>query len=157
MNLSLEEKIIGLISRDYLTKDESLELIDDLYWADWDILKEKYPNYIENIFDYLKKEKLSNEEISQILKLYNNPHGEYIEEFSNIILDLYRKDKTKFIKSLNMEKEEVINLVYLFRNNVIKLDEDEELFEISKSGELSQEEEDTAEAFIKSYKNVCST
>lgn len=152
-----EENIIELINRDILTKDENLELIEELYWADWDLLKDKYPNYIDKIFLHLKKDNFSNEEISQILKLYNNPHGAYINEFSDIILSLYKKNKTIFIKSLNMEKEETINLVYLFRNHFIEVDEDLELLGIIESDELTEEERATAESLIKAYKHACST
>lgn len=154
---TVEENIIEIIKKDSLSKDESIELIEELYWADWDLLKEKYPNYIDKIFLYLKEEDLSNKEISQILKLYNNPHGAYIEEFSDIIINLYKSDKVKFIKSLNLEKEESANLVYLFRNNFIEIDEDLELAGIIQSEELSEEEKETAELLIRLYEHACST
>ena len=144
-----EENIIELISKDSLTKEESLDLIKELYWADWDILREKYSDYIDKIFLYLKKDNLSDREISQILKLYNNPHGAYIKEFSDIIIELYKKDKLKFIRSLNIEKEESSNLVYLFRNNFIEIDKDLELAEILKSEGLTKEEKDTGEILLK--------
>ena len=153
----LEEQIIESINKKHLRKDESMELIENLYWADWTLLKTKYPKAIDKIFNYLKNDKLSNEEISAVLKLYNNPEGAYIEEFSHIILNLYKADKTNFIKSLNIEKEEAINLVYMFRNHFAKVDEDKELLDIVASDKLSEEEKDTAETFMKMYKNVCST
>lgn len=156
MSISSEEKIIEQINKDILTIEESLELIDEVYWADWDVLKEN-PDHINKIFSYLVNENLSNEEISKILKLYNNPHGAYVNEFSNIIVDLYNRDKAKFIISLNMEKEEAINLVYVFRTHNIKLDEDVELLEIIKSDKLSDDEKDTGEQFIKMYNNICNT
>lgn len=152
-----EENIIELISKDSLTKEESLDLIKELYWADWDILREKYSDYIDKIFLHLKKDNLSDREISQILKLYNNPHGAYIKEFSDIIIELYKKDKLKFIRSLNIEKEESSNLVYLFRNNFIEIDKDLELAEILKSEGLTKEEKDTGEILLKLYKHACST
>ena len=152
-----EENIIELISKDSLTKEESLDLIKELYWADWDILREKYSDYIDKIFLHLKKDNLSDREISQILKLYNNPHGAYIKEFSDIIIELYKKDKLKFIRSLNIEKEESSNLVYLFRNNFIERDKDLELAEILKSEGLTKEEKDTGEILLKLYKHACST
>ena len=152
-----EENIIKLIEEDSLTKEESLDLIEELYWADWDILREKYPGYIDKIFLYLKKDDLSDKVISQILKLYNNPHGAYIREFSDIIIDLYKKDKLRFIRSLNIEKEESSNLVYLFRNNFIEIDKDLKLAEILKSEDLSKEEKDTGETLLKLYKHACST
>lgn len=153
----LEEQIIKFINKKNITKDESIDLIENLYWADWKFLKSEYPNSIDKIFNYLKNDNFSNEEIAEVLKLYNNPEGAYIDEFSYIILDLYKKDKIKFIKSLNLEKEEAINLVYMFRNHYVKVDEDKELLDIAISNKLSEEEKETAQTFMKMYKNVCST
>lgn len=155
--MSSEEKIIGFIEKDNMTQEESLEFLDELYWADWDFLKEKYPNHIEKIFNNLRKDNISNEERSLIIKLYNNPHGAYVDEFSQVILDLYKKDKMKFIQALNMEKDEISNLVYLFRNHNEVVDEDEELLSIIQSDSLSEEEKDTGNFFIKMYENVCNT
>lgn len=155
--MSSEEKIIGFIEKDNMTQEESLEFLDELYWADWDFLNEKYPNHIEKIFNNLRKDNISNEERSLIIKLYNNPHGAYVDEFSQVILDLYKKDKMKFIQALNMEKDEISNLVYLFRNHNEVVDEDEELLSIIQSDSLSEEEKDTGNFFIKMYENVCNT
>ena len=57
MQISLEEKIVKDINKQILTKEESLELIDDLYWADWDMINDKYKDSIPKIFNYLKKTK----------------------------------------------------------------------------------------------------
>lgn len=157
MKISLEEKIIEDINKNTLTKEESIELIEDLYWADWDLLNDKYKNHLPKIFNYLRKDNHSQEEISQIMKLYNNPHGAYVDEFSDIIIELYKKDRVKFIISLNMEKDEISNLVYLFRNNNVVIDEDEELLDIIQSDKLSEEEKETGNFFIKMYENVCNT
>lgn len=157
MNKPTEQVIIDFIKKDVLTMEESLKLIDNLYWADWDFLDKEYSDDISKIFRHINCHSHSNEEISQILKLYNNPHGAYVDEFANIIANLYKKDKVKFIQSLNLEKEEAINLVYIFRTHEIKLDEDEELHDIIKSEKLSEEEKDTAENFIKMYENICNT
>lgn len=156
MKRSSEDKIIEFIDKDVLSTEESLELIDELYWADWDVLEEN-PEHIDKIFRYLNRNEFSNKEISLILKLYNNPHGAYVNEFSNIIVDLYNRDKAKFISSLNLEKEEAINLVYIFRTHDIKLDEDKELLKLIQSEELSEDEQDTAGKFIKQYETVCNT
>lgn len=157
MSKSLERNIVDYMHKSELSVEEGLELIDNLYWADWDLLDKEYPEVIDKIFQYLNKDNLSNEEISQILKLYNNPHGAYVEEFANIIANLYKKDKAIFIKSLNLEQEEAINLVYTFRNYDIKLDQDQELLDIMNSDLISAEELDTAEKFIKMYQNICNT
>lgn len=156
MSKSLEEKIIHYINKYNLSIDESLDLIDSLYWADWTLLDSK-EEIVSKIFDYLNRDDLSNEETSKVLKLYNNPHGAYINEFAELILNVYVKDKIRFLKSLNIEKEEAINLVYIFRMNDIKVDEDRELLDKITSSELSQEERDTANDFLKMYKNICNT
>lgn len=157
MSKFTEQDIVDFVKKDILTIEESLELIENLYWADWDLLDKEHTDYISKIFNYINNNNHSIEEISQILKLYNNPHGAYIDEFANIIANLYKKDKTKFIQSLYLEKEEAINLVYIFRTHEIKLDEDQELHDIIKSEKLTEEEKNTAEKFIKMYENICNT
>lgn len=157
MSISLEEKIIEKINKDILTKEESVELIEDLYWADWDLLSDKYMNQIPKIFTYLRNDDHSQEEVSQIIKLYNNPHGAYVDEFSDIIIELYKRHRLNFIKSLNMEKDEMSNLVYLFRNNNVVIDQDVELLDIIRSDRLSEEEKDTGRLLIKMYDNICNT
>lgn len=157
MTQSTEEQIIHLIEKTNLKEEESLLLIDNLYWADWSLLTTEYPDHISKIFNYLKNNHHSKEVRSQILKLYNNPEGAYVEKFEQIILDLYKKDKTKFIKSLNLVKDEGINLVYIFRNHKVALDEDQELLNIINSEALSSNERDTGEMLLKMYENICNT
>lgn len=157
MDKEMEDKIIETINKKHISREDSLELIDDLYWADWAYIESNHPDDIGKIFDYIEREDLSIEEISGVLRLYNNPDGSYIEKFSRIILEIYKRDKVKFIKALTLEKDEASNLAYLFRNEFVKLDEDKELLELSKSDKLNEEEKETAEGFIKFYENACST
>lgn len=154
---SLEKSIIDNINRENLSIDESLEFIDDLYWADWNRLEEKYPELIEKIFVYLASEERENREISKILKLYNNPDGSYTDEFAKLILDIYNRNKEKFLKALNLERGEAINLVYIFRMNDVKLDEDQDLINLIDSEILSEEEKETAYNLLKMYENICNT
>ena len=157
MKISLEENIINTMDKDSLNEEESIDFLEDIYWADWHVLSEQYKEYIPKIFNYLRNEDHSFEGVSQIIKLYNNPHGAYIEEFSDIIIGLYNKDKIEFIRALNIDRDEISNLVYLFRNNNIEIDKDEELLKIIKSDLLTEEEKETGEFFIKMYHNVCNT
>ncbi len=157
MTKSLEENILNYMNKSSLSQEESLDLIDNLYWVDWDLLDSKYPEVIEKIFKFLNKDDLSDEEISYILKLYNNPHGAYIDEFGGVILNIYRKDKIRFVKSLNLEKDEAINLVYIFRMNDVKIDEDREFLDAVLSEKLSEEEKETASSLLKMYENICNT
>lgn len=150
-------KVIDYINKEVLTSEERLDLLDELYWLDWDMLRTENPEEIQNIFTFLRNTDFNEEELSLILKLYNNPHGAYTEEFSYIISKLYREDKVKFIKALNLEKDEAGNLVYLFRNNKIFQDEELEIKEILSKEELYEEEIDTANLFFRMYKTVCST
>lgn len=154
---SSETKIIDLINKKNLSKDERIELIDELYWTDWDILKEKDENIVEKIFAYINKENLSDEETSKILRLYNNVDGAHIRRFTELILNIYKTNKKKFLRSLNLEKEEAINIVYIFRMNDVKLGEDTELLNLMESDELSKEEINTAREFLKMYETICKT
>lgn len=151
-----EEKIIDLIDKETLKEDESLELIEELYWADWDEIN-KNPDRVDRIFDFLKREDLTNKEISKMFKLYNNPHGAYVEEFSKLIVDLYYKDRASFIQSLNIEKEEVVYLIYVFRNHLVELDKDKDLEILLESDKLTREEKETGQALLKAYEHACST
>lgn len=157
MGKSLERKIIDLINKENLSKEESVELIDELYWADWNILEEEDSEIVEKIFDYLSRDDLSYEETSKLLKLYNNLDGAYIMRFANLILNIYKNHKKKFLKSLNLEKEEAINLVYIFRMNDIKLDEDKAMISLIDSDQLTEEEKNTGKDLLKMYENICNT
>lgn len=131
--------------------------MEDLYWADWDEIGED-PNELKTIFDYIKNSsEFSLEELSIVLKLYNNPHGAYTIKFAKIVSEIYIKDKIKFIKALNLEKDEIQNLVYAFRMEKVFEDEDIELSEIISLNKLSQDEIDTANFFFKMYKTICSS
>ena len=131
--------------------------MEDLYWADWDKIGEN-PNEYKIIFDYIENSSsFSLEELSGVLKLYNNPHGAYTIEFAKIISEIYIRDKIKFIKALNLVKDEIPNLVYAFRMEKVFQDEDIELNQIFSLNKLSQEEIHTANFFFKMYKTICSS
>lgn len=138
-----------------MTKDERLELLEELYWVDWKELGELVP--VEEVFNYLESKDLSIEEISQILKLYNNPGGDYVKEFSHIISQIYLRNRIIFFRALSLEKDEISNLVYLFRNERVFENEDIELEEIISENILDENQLDTAQRFFKAYKTVCST
>ena len=91
------------------------------------------------------------------MRLYSNPYGAFTEKFANIIGEIYKYDKIKFIKALNIVKDEAINLVYVFRMQNIFEDEDEDKFEILNSNKLSEEEIITTNNFFKMYKTICAT
>lgn len=151
------ERVVELINKDSMSSDDRLELLDELYWADFSKLKSDYPEGINKILLFLREEDFSIEEISLIQKLYANPEGAFVEEFSSIIIDLYKLDKIKFLKGLHLNIDEAENLSYLFRNNKVFQDEDIELQEILATNELTEEEEETANAFFKMYRKVCNT
>lgn len=151
------ERIIELINKEALTKEEILELIDELYWVDWEALSSEYPKELKKIFEFLRNEDFNEQEISLIIKLYSNPDGAYVEEFSHIIRKIYSQDRIKFIKGLHLNIDESENLAYLFRNDKVFADGDAELESILAMKKLSEEEEISANAFFKTYKNVCNT
>ena len=151
------ERVVELINKDSMPSDDRLELLDELYWADFNKLKLDYPKDIDKIFLFLSEEDFSIEEISLIQKLYANPEGAYVEEFSSIIIVLYKIDKSKFMKALHLNINEAENLSYLFRNNKVFQDGDIELQEILATKGLTEDEEESANAFFKMYKKVCNT
>lgn len=138
-----------------LSGNEKLEFLEELYWVDWTELEEIIK--VEDVFLYLNSEDLSIEEISLILKLYNNPGGDYVKDYSDTISNIYLRDKRKFIKALNLERDQITNLVYLFRNEMVFENEKQDLEEILEVRELSQDEIDTAKEFFKTYERACST
>lgn len=131
--------------------------IEELYWTDWDELA-KETKEIDQIFSYIKDfPARSIKELAHILKLYSNPSGRFTIEFAKIIGEMYKYDKIKFIKALNLVKDEAINLVYLFRMQSLFEDEDREKDDILNSNKLSEEEIDTTNSFFKMYKTICAT
>lgn len=131
--------------------------MEDLYWADWDEIG-KNSSEFKTIFNYIENSNnFGLEELSGVLKLYNNPHGAYTIEFAKIVSEIYIRDKIKFIKALNLVKEEIPNLVYAFRMEKVFENEDIELNQILSLNKLSQEEIDTANFFFKMYKTICSS
>lgn len=153
----MAEKIIKLLNISNPSLDERLDLLDELYWADWSVLDEEYPEEVDKIFQYLTSYELGIEEISKLLPLYNNIEGAHTDKFSRIIADYYLKDRLKFFKALNLNKDEAINLVYIFRMLGIFEEEEIEFEEVKSSGELSEEELGTARTFYTMYKTICHT
>lgn len=153
----LQARVKKLLSKDKLSKYEKIQLLDDLYWADWSELDRDYSKRIDGIFDYLKSDKLSNEEIAKLLSLYNNLQGVHVTEFANIIKDIYQEDRIRFLKSLNLNKDEAINLVYIFKAYEVFEDGDEEFEEIENLNALDAEELDTARSFYSMFRAICDT
>lgn len=152
----LGKKIKQFIERD-LNLDERVQLLDDLYWTDLNLLSQNCSEEIKEILKYLKSKPLDIKEIAQTLSLYNNLSGAYIEEFSDIIINFYEKDKIKFFKALNLNKDESMNLVYIFRTAKTFEDEDKEFEEVLVSNKLTDEEIDTARSFYYQYETICRT
>lgn len=131
--------------------------IEDLYWEDWDELS-KNQETIDEIFGYIRDFKSRTiDELANILTLYNNPSGAFTDEFAKIIADIYKYSKVKFIKALKIVKDESINLVYIFRNLKVIVDEEKELEEILACEELTEEEKDVGNMFFQMYKNICAS
>lgn len=151
------KNIIELINNKELTSSDKLVLLEEIYWMDWKKLSDDSPDSIGKIFTFLRNSEFSAEEISLILKLYNNPEGAYIEEFSYIISKTYREDRSKFFKALHLVPDEIDNLAYLFRNKRIFENGQVELEEILHAKKLTRDEEETTEAFYRMYENLCNT
>lgn len=151
------KSIIELINSQELTSSERLELLEEIYWMDWNKLSKDSPESIDKLFTFLRNSEFNEEEISLILKLYNNPDGAYIEEFSFIIAKIYRKDRALFFKAMHLVPDEIDNLAYLFRNKKIFENGQVELEEILHAKKLTRDEEETTEAFYRMYENLCNT
>lgn len=149
--------IIDYINKENLSHNEKLQLIEELYWADWGILSSEHPEELKKVFEFLRNSNFNEEEMSLLLKLYSNPEGAYVEEFSFIITKLYKLNKAKFIKALSLNMDEAENIAYLFRNNKLIEDGETELAEILATNELNEDEVILANRFFKTYKNVCNT
>lgn len=150
------ERLLELINKDDKSPEDRIEFLEELFWADWSKLND-YSEEINRIFKFLRNTDFNEKEISLIQKLYNNPDGAYIEEFSYIILKLYRENRIKFFKALQLSPEESENLAYLFRNKRIFEDGDAEVSEILNSNGLTEEEASTTRAFFRVYENLCNT
>lgn len=149
------EKIVELVNKEKLSLDDKVELLDELYWAEWDELDKEYPEEVEKIFYYLENKDLEIEELAKALSLYNNVAGAHTHRFANIIADYYTQDRIKFMKALNMNKDQAIHLVYIFRNLFVFDDKDKELSEIKSKGQLIDEELEAAETFYSMYNRIC--
>ena len=151
-----EINVKALLEKEQLDKEEKIYLFDELYWTNWQEL-DKSPSLVEKAFDYMRDDNLSIEEISKILPLYNNPEGAHADEFSEITIDLYKKDRIKFLRALALNPDEAINLVYIFRLLKPFEDGDEELDSVREEGGLTPEEDEIAVTFFAMYKTICNT
>lgn len=153
----LQNRVKKLLCQEDLSKDEKVQLLDDLYWADWAELNKDYKEQIDQVFSYIGRDDLSKEEIAKVLSLYNNLEGIYVTEFANVIKDYYIKDRVKFLKSLHLNPEEAINLVYIFKVYDIFEDGMEEFESVKDLGKLNQDELETAQSFFSKFRAICDT
>lgn len=157
MKKSLEEAIKKYINKEDLGLEDKVELLDDLYWADWQAIKDNSNIDIDKLFNHLRSEDLTIEEISKVLRLYNNLDGAYTFEFAEIIANLYKKDEVKFFQGLNLNPDEAINLVYVFRMVDVFDDGKIEFQRIKEMKKLTEEEIETATTFFNMYETICNT
>lgn len=153
----MAKNIIKLLNTDNPPLENRLKLLEELYWANWAELDVNFPEDVDKIFNYLRSNDLGIQEMAKVLPLYNNIEGAYTKKFAQIIADYYIEDKMKFIKALNLNKEEAINLVYIFRNLKVFEDEKKEYSEIESKEVLTEEELETARTLFSMYKNICNT
>ncbi|NLJ98540.1 MAG: hypothetical protein GX320_04635 [Tissierellia bacterium] len=157
-----EEKIYFYVNKTKLNQNEKKDFFHQLTLLDWNQTIEDYgEGFNDRVIQMILNENIDDlENISDIIELYNNPYGIYTLEFADVIARVYRENKIRFIKGLNLVKDEAINIVYAFRLKRVFVDDlenkmDEE--EILKSNILSEEEKETAKRFFKMYETICST
>ena len=156
------ERIYTYINKNNLNYDEKKDFFYQLTLLDWNKTSEDYgEDFNDKIIQRVIKENIEDlESISNIILLYNNPYGVYTLEFAQVIAKIYERDKIKFIKGLNLVKDEAINIVYVFRLRKVFIDEKKkkrDLEEMQKSEALSKEEKEIAHTFFKMYETICFT
>ncbi len=144
-DIAPEEKIYYYVNKTRLNNNEIKDLLYQLTMLNWDKIEQNYGRNISQriIQKVIKMDIEDIESISNIILLYNNPYGIYTLEFVELITKIYSKDKIRFIKGLNLVKEEAINIVYVFRLRKIFIDDVElerDIEEIQNSQRLSYEE-----------------
>lgn len=161
-NRTPEEKTYIYVNKIKLSQDEKKDFFYQLTLLDWNKTTKDYgKEFNDRIMQIVLKDNIDDlDNIAKIIELYNNVYGIYTLEFAEVIVEIYGRDKIKFIKGLNLVKDEAINIVYAFRLKNIFVDEleaktDEE--EILKSTALSNEEKETAKMFFKMYQTICFT
>lgn len=157
MSESLNKLIKRYINKDNLDLDQKVQLLDELYWADWESINNDPNIDINKLFNHLQSENLDIEEIGKIMSLYNNLDGAYTQEFAKVIANLYTNDRIKFFQGLNLNQEETINIVYVFRMIKMFEDSDIEFKEVKDMNKLRDEEIDTTNTFYNMYETICNT
>lgn len=150
----MANKISELLNKTNLFLEDRVQMLEELYWADW---RELESEDIDKIFEYLSSSDLEIQEMAKALSLYNNISGAYTEKFADIIANYYINDRIKFFKALNLNRDEAIHLVYIFRSRNIFQDEEKEYEEIESAKQLSDEELEIANIFFSMYKTICNT
>lgn len=150
----MDKNILEILDKSNPPLADRLKFLEELYWANWE---EVGSDNLEKIFGYLTSRNLEVEEMAKALSLYNNVAGAYTDKFANIIGNYYREDKIKFFKALNLNKDEAIYLVYIFKMLKIFKDGDKEYEEVKNLNKLTDEELDTANMFFTMYRTICHT
>lgn len=150
----MDKNILEILDKSNPPLADRLKFLEELYWANWE---EIGSDNLEKIFGYLTSRSLEVEEMAKVLSLYNNVAGAYTDKFANIIGNYYREDKIKFFKALNLNKDEAIYLVYIFKMLKIFEDGDKEYEEVKDLNKLTDEELDTANMFFTMYRTICHT
>lgn len=150
----MDKNILEILDKSNPPLADRLKFLEELYWANWE---EIGSDNLEKIFGYLTSRSLEVEEMAKVLSLYNNVAGAYTDKFANIIGNYYREDKIKFFKALNLNKDEAIYLVYIFKMLKIFEDGDKEYEEVKNLNKLTDEKLDTANMFFTMYRTICHT
>ena len=153
----VQDRVKILLSKKDLSLDEKVQLLDDLYWADWEELDRDYSEQIDALLKHLQTLTLDLREIAKLFNLYNNLEAAHVADFAEIIRNIYIKEKVRFFKALNLNKEEAINLVYVFKLEKVFEDGDKEFNKIVSLNKLNEEELETANTFFNMYRTICNT
>ncbi len=129
------------------------EVLEELYWSP---LGEISNEDLKNTIGPYLMETTNAEDYIGVQKLYSNPEGAHIDFFEDIIMSLYKKDPLTFIRAVNENPDEGMNVLYIFRNKGVFLNPEaskEELLNITSDRQM----EEMINSFFRYYDNICST
>lgn len=135
---------------DKINKDK---IIEELYWSSLNSISKEE---MQSIVKPFLMESTTINEYSAIQKLYSNPEGAHIDFFEEIIISLYKRDPFTFIRAVNENPDEGMNVLYIFRNKAFFVQAEKSKQELLDKTNDSQTKE-MIDTFFRYYDTICST
>ena len=161
--LSLEEKIMSIVTAEKEINNKELKKIFlSLPKLDLDKLAKIYGDDSDTkVLEWISKQDVKDiEDIESIIRISLNFYDKEYDIISNLMKDIYLKDKVTFIKALFKVPEAMDEIAYAFRSlelyEKINIDMTEDLNMILDSNKLTKEEKKFAIEFLNLYA-LCGT